>query len=329
MPLFLSVALSALVLSGLGGGAAYAATPGLFGILSGAQLARINPVDGSASPVGQGLSYEAVGQNLAAIDRTHGVYYLLGYNTSSKSTNLVGVNMTIGAVVTDVATPFILPGFFASGECFLAFSDARGKAVLAGQMAIGAPYTFVLMDTSSGVYSIVAQLNASQYGPVGYAPSVLVPDRDEYVVMYARNPGTTGEVLSLFSISLADGGVSLWDDDCGDAVVLDFDGGSGLVYGIGQDRQHNYERALFSFDPSGKNCTRVGGDITAFETLVVGEGAIDSSARVFYWSAMPNNATKPPFPPVNLIGTSLLDATTISAHPYAGKGDPAQLRFLN
>ena len=317
-----------------GGGAARllggrgAAAPGRFGGRSGAQLARLDPADGSATPVGPGIRYEAVGQNLAAVDSVRGVYYVLGYNLTSNSTNLVGLDMASGAVVSDVATPFILPGFFATGECFLAFSVARGQAVLAGQTAAGAPYSFILMDPATGAFTVVARLNSSAYGPVGYAPSVLVPDRDEFVVMYAVNPGAN-EVLSLVSVSLAGAGVQIWDEDCGDAVVLDFDESSGLVYGIGQDRQHDFERALFRFDANGRNCSRVGGDIAAFETLVVGEGAIDSKRRVLYWTAMPSNATRPPFPPVDLIGTSLVDASTVSAHPYAGNGDPAQLRFLN
>ena len=70
----------------------------------------------------------------------------------------------------------------------------------------------------------------------------------------------------------------------------------------------------------------VGGDIGAFETLVVDEGTIN---RAFFWTSMPSNATRPPFPPVDLVGTSLEDALTVSAHAYAGGGDPAQLRFLN
>ena len=306
------------------------AAPGLFGVLSGAQLARINPADGSAAPVGAGLpAYEFVGQNLAAVDRSRGVYYVLGYNSSRNATNLVGVDMATGAVVSDVPTPFVLPGFFASGEAFLAFSDARGRAVLAGQTAVGAPeYTFVLMDPATGAWSVVARLNASAYGPVGYAPSVLLPARDEFVALYAVNPGAS-EVLSLIAVGLADGAVRVWDADCGDAVVLDVDAATGDVYGIGQDRAHAFERALFRFAPDGSTCARVGADIGAFETLVVGEGAIDSAARVFYWTSMPANATRPPFPPVDLVGTSLDDAATVSAHPYAGDGDPAQLRFLN
>ena len=312
-----------------GGAGAPPAAPGLFGVLARAQLARIDPADGSALPVGASIAYEELGQNLAAVDRARAVYYVLGYNATSNSTNLVGLDMASGRVVSDVPTPFVLPGFFASGECFLAFSDARGRAVLAGQTAVGAPaYTFVLMDPSTGAYSVVAELNTSLYGPVGYAPSALVSTRDELVVMYAVNPGAQ-EVLSLVSIGLADGAVAIWDADCGDAVVLDFDASSGLVFGIGQDRAHGFQRALFRFDASGRTCERVGGDIGAFETLVVGEGAIDSARRVFYWTSMPSNATRPPFPPVDLVGTSLEDASTVSAHPYAGNGDPAQLRFLN
>jgi len=254
---------------------------------------------------------------------------VLGYNLTGNCTNLVGVDMSSGAVVSDVPTPFILPGFFASGECFLAFSESRGRAVLAGQLAVGAPYTFVLMEPATGAFAVVAELNASLFGPVGYAPSALVQNRDEFVVMYAVNPGAN-EVLSLVSVDLGGGAPpQVWDADCGDAVMLDFDAGSGFVFGIGQDRKHGFERALFRFDASGRTCARVGGDIGAFETLVVGEGAIDSARRVFYWTSMPSNATHPPFPPVDLVGTSLDDASTVSAHPYAGDGDPAQLRWLS
>ena len=321
--------LAALLLLCAAAGAGARAAPGLFGVLSGAQLARLDPADGGAAPVGPGLRYEAVGQNLAAVDRARGVYYVLGYNLTSNSTNLVGLDMGSGAVVSDVPTPFVLPGFFATGECFLGFSDERGRAVLAGQTAAGAAeWIFVLMEPASGRYSVIAALNASIYGPVGYAPQVLVPTQDEFVVMYAVNPGAN-EVLSLVAVDLAGGGARVWDADCGDVVVLDFDPASGRVFGIGQDRAHDFERALFSFDASGSSCARVGGDIAAFETLVVGEGAIDGAGGTFYWTAMPSNATRPPFPPVDLVGTSLADATTRSAHSYAGNGDPAQLRFLN
>jgi hypothetical protein len=303
--------------------------PGLFGVLSRAQLSRIDPKTGGARAVGPGLSYEAVGQNLAAVDEANAVYYVLGYNLTSNSTNLVGLSLESGEIVSDVATPFVLPGFFATGECFLAFSAARGRAVLAGQRSVGAAnYSFVLLDPVTGDFDVVAELPLNEYGPVGYAPQVLVPAHDEFVVMYAVNPGAN-EVLSLVSVRLDGSGVSLWDADCGDAVVLDLDESSGLVYGIGQDRAHDFERALFVFDASGKNCSRVGADIGAFETLVVGEGAIDSKERILYWTSMPSNATKPPFPPVDLVGTSLVDGKTRSAHPYVGDGDPAQLRFFN
>lgn len=139
---------------------ASAAPTGLYGTTAQTGLASISTTTGALTPVGTPAIQEGQAQQLTALDATRGIYYLLGWNFTTQTANLVGFSVSTGALVVDVPLPFYESAFVGLGQV-LAVEPATGQLVGGGLLSDNSSHVFGFIDPTNGSFKQVAALDAA------------------------------------------------------------------------------------------------------------------------------------------------------------------------
>ncbi len=107
-----SLAATSLALAGGSGMALRSSTPpSIYGTSWTGGLIKIDGTTGKLTPEGPDHPEEATAQELSTIDKGRGKYYILGYNVTTGSANLVGWDINTHAVTVDEPVDLLDYGF--------------------------------------------------------------------------------------------------------------------------------------------------------------------------------------------------------------------------
>ena len=79
------------------------------------RLLAISPETGSMHQIGKLIRSDGLAQELSAIDRDAGVMYAIGYNFTSRSSSLLGIELESGELQVDLTLPFSSAEFVGVG----------------------------------------------------------------------------------------------------------------------------------------------------------------------------------------------------------------------
>lgn len=229
---------------------------------------------------------------------------------TTSASNLVGVSLDTGAIVSDVAVPFWQPPIVGQGQQ-LAFDSQDGRLIAVGQLSEEGDTVIGYLEPSNGHFAQVASINTTLDTP-GPGAAAYVPSIDALVLSYVVN-GTT---LELVSVDMRSGAISLWPESFpADHLLetLDYDPHTGLLVGLGLRaiNETASERTLVSLDPL-KQTWGVIGTVPDFLVAAANVAAINPSNRTLYWVGEQSSADGPNNP-FYLIALSLEDASVQSA----------------
>ena len=190
-----------------------------------------------------GAENEAQCQGLSAIDRKHGIVYIVGYNQSVTAPNLIGFDQATGAVTVDLPLPFTELPFVGLGQA-VDVDPATGDVIVTGQVAaLGLHHATYRIDFASKKLYKVATLGgeATNTMLLGCQASTLDDQQMvQYVTLPVNNTQTNRIEVHLYRIDLKSGSVthSAMDASKGQMLTsLDFDSQSGKLVGFGPSEE--------------------------------------------------------------------------------------------
>ena len=190
-----------------------------------------------------GAENEAQCQGLSAIDRKNGIVYIVGYNQSVAAPNLIGFDLTTGAVTVDLPLPFTELPFVGLGQA-IDVVPATGDIIVTGQeAALDLHHVTYRVDFSTKKLAKVATLSgeATHTMLLGCQASTLDgQEMVQYVSLPVNNTKTNRIEVHLYRIDLKNGAVthSPMDASKGQMLTsLDFDSKSGKLVGFGPSEE--------------------------------------------------------------------------------------------
>jgi hypothetical protein len=286
---------------------AVAAPLGLYGIQdngssSAGALSLIDVTTGAIASIGEGLPMEAVAQEVSTIDGSSEVYYVIGYNMSSYSPNVVGISLATGSVLSSAPISFTEQGFIGVGQN-IAWAPDTNAIIASGQNAKG-DHLYGYVDPVSGNFTQRAIVQCGDKcddvmaGPADYAPDTHV---------FVAQLGTLGSdpAIDFIAVNMSSGKPAP-KPDCGGLETLDYDRKSGSFYGIGLQVRFSrrsmlglasfesvtaaclaqvsptVQRTLVKMTPDASSCSVVG-IIPDYFMIGAGVSAIDETAGILYW----------------------------------------------
>jgi hypothetical protein len=227
--------------------AATAAPLGLYGIQdsgssSAGALARIDVSTGAMSSLGGGLPMEAVAQEVSTIDGSSEVYYVIGYNMSSYTPNVVGISLATGSILSSAPISFAEEAFIGVGQN-IAWAPDTNAIIASGQNSKG-DHLYGYVDPATGNFTQRAIVQCGDKcddvmaGPADYAPDTHV---------FVAQLGTLGSdpAIDFIAVNMSSGKPAP-KPDCGGLETLDYDKKSGYFYGIGLQVHRKAAEVKFS-----------------------------------------------------------------------------------
>jgi len=275
----------------------------LYGLSSSVQLNSF-AADGTATPIGPPRPSFLQAQNLAALDAAGGVYYFVEYSGGSPA--LVGLSLSTGAVLSQVALPFVEESFVGVGQ-LLAWAPDLGLAVLTGQTADGT-HLVGTVNASSGAWTPIANVTRSDDDVLG-AAAVYIPATSDFIFNLGVSNGT--EIANV-AVNLVTGAVRFGDNtQAGNLESMSLNTRDGKVYGlslhiVGQ----GFNRSISVMDPATLAIREIG-IVAGYGIESGGIGTVDAAAQTLFWIGMA--APYVPNSPLFLVQVRLADATVVSA----------------
>lgn len=317
-----------------------AVTSGLYGFIENVNtgqlaLVSIDPLTGKQTIVGKYIASEAQSQAVATIDDKKGIYYILGFD--GKAPNIMGVDVTTGAVVSNAEIPeFASEAFVGVGQG-IDWEPDTGSIVVAGLDTTNS-WSIGLVDPQSGKFDLRAYLNNTEgkYDPVLGSPSVYTSDQKDFVMLLGVVKPTPG--IEYLAVNVDNGKIAQmpW---CGLTETVDYDLATKSIFGIGLIPDPlapgGAMRTLVQVKSDASGCTVVG-NVTGYWIISMGVSAIDTDKRVLYFLSFPCAKKDDPgcqgVGSLDLVGVDLRSGKKVSVAPgFCVMGDtcPWSLEFAN
>ena len=229
---------------------------------------------------------------------------------SSKESNLVGLDVTTGVIVSNVKAPFVSGPFIGLGQQ-VDFDQHTGHVIAGGRLTQDGPHVVGRLDPKTGDFVKVAELD-SRLLPVLPGPSVFDTISRQEIVMFGNKTEST---ISLYAINVDTGDISTIAEDPEkgrELSTLAYDDKTQLVYGLGMKRVSSteFERTLVELDPR-QQIWRTVGVIEGYEVASGGETTIDEAARALLWIGQKSGANQTD--PFHLISVDISSAKVTAA----------------
>jgi len=301
----------------------------LYGVLYPTQTVVIDPKTFALINIGTNFPEELQAQQESSLDEKNGVLYLLGYNDSSNSANLLGISLQKGTLVANVPLPFIEEGFIGVGMG-LAFDPATGDCIVTGNLPSTASteHDVLSVNPTDGTYKQIGTITADE-DVLGGSTTLDYVNRN-YYIQFAVKHGINNVTIDLFILNLDTGKVS-------DTLptpfpeTLNYNAKDGLIYGFGLQANSSsptgYSRTVVKYNPADGSSVVLGG-IWDYWIISSDVTALDTTNRILYGFFTEVNGTTTDF---FLVGVNL-DTLQVVTNPHACSEDadcPWQLQFWN
>eukprot|EP01138_Halocafeteria_seosinensis_P006074 gb/GECG01006209.1/.p1 GENE.gb/GECG01006209.1/~~gb/GECG01006209.1/.p1 ORF type:complete len:263 (+),score=36.83 gb/GECG01006209.1/:1-789(+) len=180
---------------------------GLFGTSANVSLEEIDVQHAKQEVLGRPAKYEAQAQELSALDEFRNIYYIIGFNASTRAVNLVGFHTTTGKIVHDIKLPFYEEIMVGVGQS-LGFDHSKNQPIVGGQLEKKGPHVVGHVDLSSGKFEKVASINKTDL-PVIPGAGAFDPSTGKFVTMF----GIKGHGVDLFAVDMSSGSVEKIKED--------------------------------------------------------------------------------------------------------------------
>lgn len=253
-------------------------------------------------------------QALSTVDNKNGVYYLLGSN--GVQCNLVGLNLTSGAIVSKAVVPdFVELGWSIGIGQGIAWDPHSNLIIAAGQDKT-ASWKIGYVSPTTGVLQqkVYVTNTGNMYAGLYGASSVFNANTGDFVMQVGK-----GQEIPFIRANLG-GGNFTEQANCHYTQAFVYDNSSQSMYGLGLINDTSVPGGLVTTLVQMKNdmsgCTVIGNVTGVYKELWSGVAAIDSENRILYFFAMPCAPAKDPKCrgnlPYDLIGIDLASAKTVS-----------------
>eukprot|EP01129_Flabellula_baltica_P016409 TRINITY_DN8729_c0_g1_i1.p1 TRINITY_DN8729_c0_g1~~TRINITY_DN8729_c0_g1_i1.p1 ORF type:complete len:313 (+),score=51.61 TRINITY_DN8729_c0_g1_i1:14-952(+) len=215
----------------------------LYGLKSNpTQLFVYNTQTGESKAVGDSIPFEVDGP-VGSVDDKHGLFYTIGYNTSTQDESLIGLSLKTGRVEVEVKLPFATEGFVGVGET-VDVDPETGDVFVSGHD-----------PTTSGKHHFTRYIVSSKT----FDSITIVPDGD---ILGAPSTYDSDNKI-IWTQYYADNNIKLYGIDVVNKIILheiintenldgmNFDPETGLIYGVGLhiNNKTSYYRTVLSFNP--------------------------------------------------------------------------------
>jgi len=276
---------------------------GLYGLSSAAQLLRIDPKTATQTPIGSPISNEYDAEELSSIDSVNGIYYLIGFNSTSAVISLIGVDLQTAKIRYNIILPFVSSAFVGVGEtCDV--DPSTGDVFVTGRESASGKHHILRVTPSTGKIQFIAELgNIDVLG----GPSAFDPVNKIYWLQYGLN--TTYEIY-LFGFNVLNGKLVYQLDDVLNMETMDYDPVTGLIFGIGLKviSDTDYYRVLMTLN-SKDGSFNVIAKIPNYYIINGSLGTIDPVSRTYYCILQPSSSDTAP---MDLMTIDLKTANIIS-----------------
>ena len=295
---------------------------GLYGMSDAVGLIRVFPGNGSSSPIGPPLPSEDQAQQLAVLDATRGIYYILGYSVTLNAPNLVGLSLADGSVISSAPLSIYESGLIGVGQS-LAIEPATGRLIIAGRLSATGPHVVGFVDPKTGNFTQVASIDGAL--------------RDVLGATSAYDPLTNTLLLSLadaanqyfYAVDMKAGNSTRWPEvweTGGNIQTLDYHAASGSFLGLGiTELGSNITRVLVRLDARNYTFSTVG-VVPGYVMMMGPIAALDVAGDVLYWMGASIAAPDDGF---FYVGLNIMDGSVASVSTARVYPEPWSLEWLN
>lgn len=288
---------------------------GLYGLAENGSLIRT--IDGGANwtILGSPLPYDQA-QQLSCIDASHSTFYMIGYDTATKSPTLVGLSLEDGQILTHVPLPFVDQTYIGIGQYLTPHSS--GNLFVGGQDAMR-NHVIGLVDPKTGRFDLLVNLS-STFRDVFGGTSVFIPETNELwfeLDLDVMILNVTSRRVTIIPVNESFSILGM-NRDTSTGRVIGLDGGPGQ--GV---------RTIVSLDPLTRKIT-VTGSVPQFANQMGGMTAYDDLQKTVYWIAQQTNA--PSNSPWFLVQNEVKGGKVVTAESICSGNDgicPWSLHYFN
>ena len=248
---------------------------GLYGLSENGSLIR--SLDGANwTTLGSPLPYSQA-QQLSCIDASRAIFYMIGYDMSSKDPVLVGVSLEDGQVITHVPLPFNDQTYIGIGQ-YLTPHTPSGSLFVGGQDSFK-NHVIGLVDPQSGKFELLANLSSS-FRDVFGGTSVFIPETNELwfeLDLDIMILNLTSRIVTIIPVNESFSILGMNYDNAEKKII-------GLAGGPGQG-----VRTIVSLDPIARKII-ITGSVPAFANQMGGMTAYNDKQKTIFWIAQKTNA---------------------------------------
>jgi len=283
----------------------------LYGFSADMALISVDPWTGKQTNIGKPLPHEAQAQNLATIDQKSAIYYIVGFNLTTQKTQLIGVSLSNGKILSETNLPFEAEFLVGVGQT-VDFDPITGTVLASGRdRSVEDAHRIIRMDPLSGQYSTIAVIEDID---VLGEPHVYDYINKVYWLQFGVND-SQGIHIDIFGYDTVTGKLLYQIRDVLNIETMSFDPKTGLIYGIGIifDAEGKPIRILTTLDSKTGNTTIIG-KIPNYFIINSSIAALDILNRILYCTLQPHESGKNDAD-FELVGVKLEDASIVS-HPH-------------
>lgn len=248
-------------------------------------------VNGTGTNMGRPLNDEYVGQQLSDIDQSKGIYYYIGLNSARNISELVGLSLTDGSILSRTKLPYYTPYQIGLGQT-LAANGPAGSVLIGGQMTDGGAHEVGTFVPGSGQYTPLASFDPS-LKPIMGGLSGYSPKANRYLVALGSGP----TVQNWYWVDLATKQTGSYSE-CDLLESIDWDASRNVFVGVGVD-VNTRTRMVASLDALSGKCTLLG-KVPGYLEMFAGQATLDASTGNIWALMQPSGDS--PTAPYDLVG---------------------------
>jgi len=286
--------------------APFASANTLYGMAENATLITIDPTTGVQKEVGKiPQPKEAQAQALATMDRTNGIFYLMGQNTSSGASNLLGYSIKTGKIVSSVKVPFEEPFFVGVGQA-IEFDINNQQIVAFGVLPSDNLPHVEMINPTTGVGKQI--LTVTQTGLLDMLGGFTAFDPKYNILWINYGYNSSGSILDqYFGFNVATGKLAFRFNNTDMISALDWDPVNNRTVGIGYTGKG---RTLLTLDGATGKVTVVA-KVPGWSMMSSSISAYDPATQTIYAILQPTGA--PTTSPFHIVGMSFPTGKVVSS----------------